>query len=120
VLYYRASPHAKLPFTDPIAGENGVYDQRDNAAFTGSDVGAVTDYLVIREEKPHPFGILGFDAGVPDQRPEDDSFAGQVYDRGIFGNETTGRVWPQRAQTFLLVSPGPDGLWGTKDDIANY
>jgi hypothetical protein len=27
---------------------------------------------------------------------------------------------PYRADTFILLSAGPDGLYGTKDDIANF
>jgi len=33
---------------------------------------------------------------------------------------TPGIFMPHNAETFILLSAGPDGLFGTEDDIANF
>ncbi len=119
VLYYVANEHAKVPFT--TVNGIGRYDQRDNAAFTGStfstpqepglDLGAGTD---------HGLKEIGWDTAAPNEQPEVKTFAGQFYDPGIYGTGATGKVWPHRPDTFILVSPGPDALYGTADDITNF
>ncbi|MHC4123846.1 MAG: type II secretion system protein [Planctomycetota bacterium] len=34
--------------------------------------------------------------------------------------KSTGRSWPHRADSYILISAGPDGLYGTSDDITNF
>jgi hypothetical protein len=31
-----------------------------------------------------------------------------------------GRLWPYRADSFLLISAGEDALYGTGDDLTNF
>jgi hypothetical protein len=30
------------------------------------------------------------------------------------------RAWPYRPDSYILISAGPDGLYGTNDDIRNF
>ena len=49
----------------------------------------------------------------PDAQRE--QFRYYIWDQG-----TKARVTPHNRDSYLLVSPGPDGLYGTADDIANF
>jgi prepilin-type N-terminal cleavage/methylation domain-containing protein len=141
ILYYAASTYAKKPFTTGTAGnlEYGRYDQSDNAGFTGTegDNGRNPGYQAgldpYGDAEPldhasqviyHPMGILGYDSGNPNAEPEPRTFADVIMDWNIFeanrvAGTDEGRVWPHNADSFILVSPGKDGLWGTRDDVSN-
>ena len=45
----------------------------------------------------------------------DDSLARFILDRKV-----TARNVPVNKGSYLLISPGPDALWGTDDDITNF
>jgi prepilin-type N-terminal cleavage/methylation domain-containing protein len=137
VLYYRANPKTTAPFTTgtPTGGDDfvvGQYDQADNAFFTGSDgtdgrwpcvANAVGDWWDLSGSgEPHPLGTLGYDEGDTDW-PEARSFAAFVCDANIYDatdKGSGGRVWPHKADSYLLISAGPDALYGTGDDVTNF
>ncbi len=141
IVYYAASTYAKKPFTTGTPGdlEYGRYDQSDNAGFTGTEgdngrnpgwQGGLDPYGDAEETLPgsniwHPLGIFGYDRSNPNNEPDPlHSFAGVIMDWNIFETNLDagtgeGRVWPHNADSFILVSPGKDGLWGTKDDVSN-
>ncbi len=128
VLYYAANDQAKFPFCDDWTAtprKVGRYDQLDNLAFTDSDVPTPEPptvpsyYNLSGTGKQHPFGKLGWISTSSGTISDPQTFAGRIHDPGVFGSGTTGKVWPRRADSFLLVSPGPDGLYGTEDDITN-
>ena len=43
-----------------------------------------------------------------------------TFPRFILNEAVKARFTPHRAQSYLLVSPGPDGVYGTGDDIPNF
>jgi len=137
VLYYRANPKVKAPFTTGTPGSDfvvGQYDQADNAYFTGSSgaqgrypstdtpgwdlsgAGYVGDYA-------HDLGDFGY---TEDQLefPEPKTFAAFFCDGNIFDNtqnaDGEGRLWPYKADSYVLISAGEDGTYGTMDDITNF
>ena len=136
VLYYRANPKVNAPFTTGTPGDMivGRYDQADNAYFTGSSgaqgrypsddtpgwdlsgAGYVGDYA-------HDLGDFGY---TEDQLefPEPKTFAAFLCDGNIFDNtqnaDGEGRLWPYKPDSYLLISAGEDGVYGTMDDIANF
>jgi prepilin-type N-terminal cleavage/methylation domain-containing protein len=130
VLYYVANDQAKWPFSvgDPPT-TIGRYNQYDNWQLTGSatngdrgisltgrTVGATPDHY-------HWLYDLGWDAAVPAQQPTNNSFAAAVYDEALFEQQQsggTGKIWPHRPDTYLLIAPGRDGIYGTADDVKNY
>lgn len=130
ILYYAANVDAEEPFTTGTPSSSfvvGIYDLSDNAPFTGSEpaVGrypytAGAGYRGII----HPMGRLGYDPSNKFAEPPPESFAGVVYDRNVF--ETTRRsnnqgvVKPYRADSFLLIAAGEDGIFGTNDDVKNF
>ena len=40
--------------------------------------------------------------------------------RFILNHKVTARNEPVNKDSYLLISPGPDALWGTEDDITNF
>lgn len=139
ILYYVASAYAKEPIsTGAGAGLlEGRYDQSDNAAFTGSqggngfydleepgwDLGTGVDPDPTVTPKFHPMAILGYDPNAPGELPPRRSFTYSIFDLRQYemtdkGNG--GRIWPMRPDTFILISPGRDGRYGTLDDVRNF
>ncbi len=140
ILYYVANPHAKNALsTGDVVGDptrTGVYDQSDNAVFTGS-VGGHGYYQVAQDgwdlgaaKLPgsnyfHALAELGYDPVYPRARPAPDTFMNAIYDRNLFegtdqGGGAGGRVWPRQPDTFMLISPGRDARYGTPDDVRNF
>lgn len=129
LLYYRANAHGQVPF-DSQDNRKGVYCLWDNFGFTGiQDQGndepragwdfADTGRLV----GCHPLGAIG--SLVPDRinRPPyfcgfGKTFAGMLHDEGAL--RAAGVVKPVNPERFVLIHPGPDGLWGTDDDVTNF
>lgn len=129
VLYYAAEVGRDRPFAFGNGNdERGRYDQTDNAAFTGSEADAGFNPsnepgFLLRSDDPHPMRVRGWDPANPNNRPVAGTFAGMVYDRVIFDQTTrgsTGQVKPNRPDTFILITPGLDGIFGTDDDVRNY
>lgn len=127
VLYYRANAGAKYPVTTGSGSDvaPGVYSQADNAQFTGGQAEfegrPQRGYDFAGLGMPHPMRELGYSRGAGSVPPETFTFA--IHNRNIFeatkrGN--SGRIWPHNDKTFLIISAGADGLFGTGDDIANF
>lgn len=111
VLYYKANSSKKTLRSDTAPTTSYIYNFTDN--FAMMQYGSVAD-----TQKVHPYWTaylgVGF-GGNPRQWVEDllsSSPAPRIepgYVEGI----------PYNKDTFLLLSAGPDGLYGTKDDIWN-
>ena len=110
ILYYRANrskrlladpgdPYLTGAINNPLMAVNTIYDYRDNAAIT-EHVGAFTN---------------------DDTNP----FANYIWDTRT-GDMVTTKSWinpnarPYKADSFLLIGAGRDGLYGTEDDITNF
>lgn len=101
ILYYKANP-ARRSMAD-TATRNRIYDVRDNLAI----IHLVKDYDRNRgNEKVHP---LGDPLGT----------FGFFYDY-ISDPSVTHRRWPYNADSYILISAGADGEYGTDDDICNF
>jgi len=90
ILYYRANTSGKIM--------NAVYRVSDN------------DALVVAKQqydgREHPLGRPG---------NQYEFFYNYIRDPKI-----TARPWPYRPDSYILISAGADGLYGTPDDIANF
>ncbi|MHC4259956.1 MAG: type II secretion system protein [Planctomycetota bacterium] len=99
VLYYQANTSSRMLDAADPAGS--IYNILDNEALVV--LGSVRD-----PEKPHPLDdpVLFYspDGGVADLKA---SAAGGI-------------IWPYRPDSYLLISAGADGLYGTSDDITNF
>jgi prepilin-type N-terminal cleavage/methylation domain-containing protein len=138
ILYYGANPRARAPFCmDGEGNDNrpygqtgdtpGIYRQWDNFYFTGISDGSgrgFWDFANTGLNLPcHPLGELS--TLQPDRinKPppyyaQGKSFAGALHDEEAL--RAAGVVKPHNPDTFILLDAGPDGLWGTNDDIANF
>jgi len=98
ILYYKAN----------ISGKQilDIYHMADN------------DYLVfIKEQADLLENPLG-----PGERPPRNPLAGDVgwFENYIADPRVTARPWPYKPDSYILISAGADGLYGTPDDITNF
>jgi prepilin-type N-terminal cleavage/methylation domain-containing protein len=106
ILYYRANTSSKKmypvdhPEFDP---ENSIYNAYDN--FVLIDLGTVTSDG--SQGRPHQ---LGDNDGAYFYEPE----------YKVIDPKVTARPWPYRPDSYILISAGSDGFYGTADDITNF
>jgi len=96
ILYYKADTSKRAhDINDPNNPEN-IYNYKDNYALLALGVPAQPD-------KKHPLF-------------EDPT----IFYKMTRNYRVTTRSMPNREDTYILLSAGYDGLYGTKDDIANF
>jgi len=131
ILYYRANPgqmsiacYSKDP-NNPRTPK-GIYNMADNENLTGArwkgtsvpgmDFGAGKDHFPYKGDNLSPSSpTLLKDPSTRDACKG--TFAHTIYNPNV---TTPGIFMPHNAETFILLSAGPDGLFGTEDDIANF
>ncbi len=138
ILYYRANQRASNPFCLDGKGTAapgsatdmpGVYRLQDNAPFTGDQVSSLSGWDFGATGIPHwlsYFGVL--DASNPqrilteptdgDGNPYKSTFARYLHDSSALN--ASGLIKAARPDTFVLISAGKDGVYGTDDDINNF
>lgn len=142
VLYYAANTRllkAKQSAA-PLAGFGcvgtqcglfqGVYEFTDNGLFTGACDGAPGgggtcyyppwDFAGIGPEghKLQHFG--DYDPSDPNSVNQPDTFAYYVLDKNVYESTEKRSVVPVRRDSYILITPGPDGVYGTRDDVTNF
>jgi len=99
ILYYRANTSAKTI--------RGIYHATDN------------DALVLAKQqadgREHPLGRTANQFQFFYGDPANPQVVGYIQDPKI-----AARDWPYRPGSYLLISAGADGLYGTSDDIRNF
>jgi hypothetical protein len=98
ILYYKANIFRKT-MAPPEPMKERIYNAQDNLT--------LIRLARTRDSEIHPLG-----------NADGEFFYDEDY--GIIDQKITARVWPHRADSFILLSAGPDGLYGTEDDIANF
>ena len=145
LLYYAANTHGRESNMvgeshDPDNKYDGsaetqekgppYYFHQDNIGFTGLDEQKGWDFGSSGGD--HPIRVPGHEA-TPRQivnKPRE-SFAGYIIDRKIYQKHrltgpdskpppNTTPLRPVNPDTYLLISPGVDGFYGTTDDITNF
>jgi prepilin-type N-terminal cleavage/methylation domain-containing protein len=136
ILYYLANPAQANKTRPNLASYNGsvpgVYTMADNGYFTGAcaqgvctkppwDFGSGTS---------HPLGEFGFQKDQPIDPntvlSNAKCFPFYILNRPMYDASTNGTAGqprvavPWRKESFLLISAGKDGIFGTPDDIANF
>jgi prepilin-type N-terminal cleavage/methylation domain-containing protein len=101
ILYYRADPSQQS--FDP--SNTTIYNYRDNypVVLTAQANDQVTEPSIV-----HP---LRTPAWLSSEQYK-------IVDQKVFAS--TGRYWPHRPDSYILISAGIDGLYGTADDITNF
>lgn len=132
ILYYAANPSARFMVGDGLV-QRGVYSQEDNSVITGSDLpgassGPGIDFGAGLNANSHRHAIStanqlppvlpvitsGVNA-IHTNTAYDDSLARFIHDPSIRTRNT-----PVRKGTYLLISAGPDAIYGTLDDVVNW
>lgn len=125
IAYYKANPRAPQVWAPPPDEWRGVYCLWDNVPLTGIDdcyPRGFWDFAHTgRNLECHPLGEFG--SSVPDRvnRPPPcagfgKTFVGFLHDPAAL---SLGVVRPRNADSFVLIHPGRDGLFGTDDDLSN-
>jgi len=97
ILYYRANTASKT--IDPaVLPHLRIYNIMDNVPIT-------SQLKSIADQQDHELG---------------DPATSQLFYNYIRDPKVTIRPWPYRPDSYLLISAGADGLYGTKDDICNF
>jgi prepilin-type N-terminal cleavage/methylation domain-containing protein len=108
ILYYRANTSSKT--IDPTESDftKRIYNAYDNYYFIS--LGSLT--VDGKRGKDHPLG-LGAD-------PLENLYKFD-YEGGIRDSKVEAPIrWPHRPDSYILISAGVDGLYGTSDDIRNF
>jgi type II secretory pathway pseudopilin PulG len=105
ILYYKANTSSKLLY-DSSTPANSIYNVNDNAALID-------------------LGILQSDGtSVNYVATESLSNTNKFYDYeskgGIKDSRMTATEWPHNPDSYILISAGLDGEYGTADDIRNF
>ncbi len=112
ILYYRANTASKsiIPPPIPLPFDQRIYNVRDNMPLT-------TQLMSIVDGTAHKLGdttnSYEFFYGNPAAAPI--PVIGYIQDPKV-----TVRPWPHRPDSYILISAGLDGLYGTPDDICNF
>ena len=110
ILYYRANPSSKTIDSTGTAvaePEDRIYNVRDNVPLINlRRLSEAARPLAARQQHP-------LDLGAP--APWGIDFYDYIRDPKV-----TAHRWPYRPDSYLLISAGPDGLYGTRDDIRNF
>ena len=113
ILYYRANTTSKT--IDPaVLPHERIYNVRDNVPLI-DQLQSVEENIA--DAQDHPLGMLiGGDYPV---------FYNARYDYGVgigYGirDPKVPTPWPYRPDSYLLISAGIDGIYGTSDDICNF
>lgn len=127
ILYYRANPagetfvwNTELGNTGSIGGiaTTGIYDYADNAPlFEDNDLRIRTTDSGSDHLMKWANGYTVNPANTPgnSQEPPANSFQ-----RYIWNQDIRAKFAPQNPETFVLISPGADGQYGTADDVTNF
>lgn len=101
------------------------YFHQDNIGFTGDDNNEGWDFG--NSEGKHPIRESGHELTAPQILEEENqgTFARYILDRKVYQNikpqnpPANTPLRPVNPETYLLISPGVDGKYGTSDDISN-
>jgi len=105
ILYYKANPSSKT--ITGVFPDQRIYNVLDNERLV--NLGSLT--IDGRPGAPHPLGgnienlyKFDYEGGVKDPK----------------ATAASGIDWPYRPDSYILISAGADGLYGTSDDITNF
>ncbi len=128
ILYYRADDAGnriadRSPTDGDASGPNrGIFHFRDNDDLLVSvDLDSSKHPLQLTASgSDHRLAFSGSNPAPIDPNELDPDDTGQNFAAYIRNKGIAAKVAPQRADSYLLISAGPDGVFGTADDIANF
>jgi prepilin-type N-terminal cleavage/methylation domain-containing protein len=125
ILYWRADPagvlladqyRKNIPIPPPP--KRGIYHWEDNSALFDT---TSNDRLVLRPgATQHRLWMKQQDTQGVTYSQLPTRYADFAFPIYIWDQTVQAKLAPQRTDTFLLVSPGPDGIYGSGDDVTNF
>ena len=100
ILYYRANTASKT-IEPPTGYDQRIYNVYDNSSLIGLR-------SVTKDGTPGQEHAIQLGGNL-------DLFYAYIRDLKV-----TAKPWPYRPDSYILISAGADGLYGTKDDICNF
>ena len=127
ILYFKADPTKKFR-VDNATPPNSVTVQNSDTAIYGQWVYNFADNLPIlqlpwlRDPAEGPDGLNFLDGKRGHYKDPDDPAKSnaQVFYELITARQDGNFFKPQNPNTFILISAGYDGIYGTKDDLTNF
>ena len=101
ILYYRANTSSRNE-VGIGAWDLQIYNYQDNSPL--AELPTLKDNTL-----QHPLG---------DDTNNYEVFRNEITD--LQASQASGRLWPHRPGSYILISAGADGLYGTGDDITNF
>lgn len=127
LLYYKANRAGRVMISDAGTKKRGVYSQEDNGiitgtvngaqSYTGIDFGAGQDtkaktyHRIADATSPLPADVI--ETAFPNLYPE-------MFARVVHNGAIKARNEPVNKDSYLLISAGPDAIYGTRDDVVNW
>ena len=108
ILYYRANTASRYELDSSVPLQDQPYNSGDNVALI--NLGSLT-----------PRGAPGERhklVNIPSAAPDDVLFYEYIMDPKL--SSATNRRLPYKPDSYILISAGRDGLYGTEDDITNF
>lgn len=125
ILYWRADPAGQIiadgwpQQNQPQTGQNrGIYHWRSNMKLIGDGSKSLVLRPYDQSKNANPHYKLEAPGQNPILDPNNANFKG--FSLYIQNKDVKVKAAPQRPDTYLLVSPGEDGIYGTADDITNF
>ncbi len=111
--YLKGSSDAYIP--------TGIYNLRDNYKFTGYSGSSANEAgLDLGGGTDHPMARLGPYKPNPNSWKDDLLAAKGTFASTVWNQNVTATPRPQNENSYILLSAGPDGRYGTGDDVANF
>jgi prepilin-type N-terminal cleavage/methylation domain-containing protein len=106
ILYYKANTSSKSINNNPPDFINLIYNVLDNV-----------DLLFVKEQEDR---IKHGNTRIWNPLSDDTGNFQFFYNYYIKDPKVTARPWPYRPDSYILISAGADGFYGTEDDIRNF
>ncbi len=111
VLYYRANTLSKT-IIPPALPNLRIYNVEDNHALIALGT--------VKNNRPHPLNGPADTRPSPwDREPQYENFYRYIRDTKFLAPPAM-KQWPYRPESYILISAGVDGFYGTPDDIRNF
>ena len=132
ILYYAANPFGKI-LAQPALGtyasddsgqRTGIFVHEDNWGFTGKSDAHDDRGMNFTPREGHKIANFGLTTSATiDDDPY--TFTYYILDHGIYsdtgdGDDNDRIVTPLRKNSYLLITTGRDGVYGTPDDVNNF
>jgi len=118
---------------DPNAATPGIYTYSDNSLFTGLCSGGPNGSCTVPRwdfgNGPHKLEYGPNETWTDPVNPptlpdaiktQPYSFAYYIMNKDAYESSGQKAVVPSRKDSYILISPGKDGLFGTGDDVTNF